>query len=587
MSDGAPQHTPVEDFGQTPAASANTGNPEDLAAAREHGWTEDSALDYNAFNAPTSDSNPTWASSAKVYEWDGEEGDVGPADAELEAQLFEGEHNRAGTALDHIMNFSATVEGPQTYDPISSFENAGLHPQVLANVKLCQYETMTVIQGYCIPIILAGHDLVAVAQTGSGKTAAYLIPIISKLMGKVRKLQGPRSKGGVRVRAEPLVVIVVPTRELAQQIFDEARRLCYRSMLRPVCAYGGIPMGINLQELGKGCDLLIGTPGRLQDLMDKPDVLSMKRVKFTVIDEADEMLHTDWEQEMSKIMGGGDMNEDPDHAYLMFSATFPKESRAAARMYMAEDFIRVRIGRAGSTHKNVAQDIIFVERNSKKQALYDILMARPPCRTLVFCNSRPAVEELDDYLWNRSIPTVFMHGGRSQLEREDAMRRFKGEKFHVLIATNVFGRGIDIPQVNHVVNYDLPGTEYGGISEYIHRIGRTGRIGHKGQATSFYNERNEDIAPALVNILLETEQEVPDFLLEFKPEDGKAEFVDDVTDDEDEISEPTYVTAAGNGDASGEPASPAAAEGGWGTGDAAEAEAPTIDAWASAPSAAW
>lgn len=196
------------------------------------------------------------------------------------------------------------------------FDTAGLHPQVLANVQLCNYDRITVIQGYCIPIILSGHDLVAVAQTGSGKTAAYLIPIISKLMGKVRKLQGPRpAMKGARVRAEPLVVIVVPTRELAQQIFDEARRLCYRSMLRPVCAYGGIPMSSNLQELAKGCDLLIGTPGRLQDLMDKPDILSMKRVKFTVIDEADEMLQGDWEDEMNKIMGGGGKFQFPPFVF--------------------------------------------------------------------------------------------------------------------------------------------------------------------------------------------------------------------------------------------------------------------------------
>lgn len=196
------------------------------------------------------------------------------------------------------------------------FEDAGLHPQVLANVKMCNYESTTAIQAYCIPIIQAGHDLVAVAQTGSGKTAAYLVPIISKLMGKVRKLQGPRPINGSRVRAEPLVVIVVPTRELAQQIFDEARRLCYRSMLRPVCSYGGIPIGINLQELGKGCDLLIGTPGRLQDLMNKADVLSMRRVKFTVIDEADEMLSGDWDDEMAKIMGGGGKSTVPCRRFL-------------------------------------------------------------------------------------------------------------------------------------------------------------------------------------------------------------------------------------------------------------------------------
>jgi ATP-dependent RNA helicase DDX3X len=466
-----------------------------------------------------------------------------------------------------------------------------LHPQVLANVKACNYDHTTVIQGYCIPIILAGHDLVAVAQTGSGKTAAYLVPIISKLMGKVRKLQGPRPVNGNRVRAEPLVVIVVPTRELAQQIFDEARRLCYRSMLRPVCSYGGIPIGINLQELGKGCDLLIGTPGRLQDLMNKADVLSMRRVKFTVIDEADEMLSGDWDDDMAKIMGGGgkfihsiasktkinnvlDANEDPDHAYLMFSATFPKEARKVARAYMAEDFIRVRIGRAGSTHKNVSQDIIFVERNQKKQALYDLLMSRDACRTLVFCNSKGAVEELDDYLYNRKIPTIFMHGDRSQLERQDAMRRFKGKQPLVLIATNVFGRGIDVPQVNHVVCYDLPGVEYGGISEYIHRIGRTGRIGHKGNATSFYNEKNEELAPFLVNILLETGQTVPDFLESFKPESGIAEFEDDLTDDDDDTSDPGYVTAPG-ADAFTE--APAAADA-WGTA-APAATAEAADAW--------
>lgn len=456
---------------------------------------------------------------------------------------------------------------------------------------MCNYEHTTAIQAYCIPIIMAGHDLVAVAQTGSGKTAAYLVPIISKLMGKVRKLQGPRPVNGNRVRAEPLVVIVVPTRELAQQIFDEARRLCYRSMLRPVCSYGGIPIGINLQELGKGCDLLIGTPGRLQDLMNKADVLSMRRVKFTVIDEADEMLSGDWDDDMAKIMGGGgkcihsvashtntnnvsDANEDPDHAYLMFSATFPKEARKVARAYMAEDSIRVRIGRAGSTHRNVTQDIIFVERNQKKQALYDLLMSRPACRTLVFCNSKGAVEELDDYLYNRKIPTIFMHGDRSQLERQDAMRRFKGKQPLVLIATNVFGRGIDVPQVNHVVCYDLPGVEYGGISEYVHRIGRTGRIGHKGYATSFYNEKNEDLAPFLANILLETGQTVPDFLESFKPEGDVAEFVDDLTDDEDDNSDPGYVTAPG-ADAFAE--APVAADA-WGTA-APAATAEAADAW--------
>lgn len=167
------------------------------------------------------------------------------------------------------------------------FEDAGLHPIVLENVKCCGYEKTTAVQAYCIPAVLAGRDIVAVAQTGSGKTAAYLVPVVSKLMGKATKLRGPRpdirapdyNPDVNKTRAEPLVIIVCPTRELAQQIFDEARRITYRSMLRPVCCYGGVPVKMNLQELGKGCDILIATAGRLVDLMDKPHVLTMNRVK--------------------------------------------------------------------------------------------------------------------------------------------------------------------------------------------------------------------------------------------------------------------------------------------------------------------
>lgn len=292
--------------------------------------------------------------------------------------------------------------------------------------------------------------------------------------------------------------------------------------------------------------------------------------------------------QLKRMLTIPDTNEDPDHAYLLFSATFPKESRKVAKTYMNPDAIRVRIGRAGSTHKNVSQDIIFVERNMKKQALRDLLMSRDACRTLIFCNSKGGVEELDDYLYNEGFPTLFMHGDRSQLEREDAMRNFKTKKNGILIATNVFGRGIDVPQVNHVICYDLPGVEYGGISEYIHRIGRTGRIGHKGHATSFYNERNEELAPALVNILLETEQPVPDFLEQFKPESGQPDFTEDVTDDEEE-AEPGYVTAGGAGAGAGAGAFSEAPADAWGTGAAASTTvAAEADAWgASTGDAAW
>lgn len=200
---------------------------------------------------------------------------------------------------------------------------------MVENVKLAGYDIPTPIQQYCMPAVKLGHDIVACAQTGnkvsalkilvtnpydigSGKTAAFLVPIISKLMGKAKKLTAPRPnpvtyQEGItpRVRAEPLVLIVCPSRELATQIFDEARRFCYRSMLRPCVVYGGGPVGEQIKQLQKGCDIIIGTPGRLVDFINSPEVLTLKRLKYMVIDEADEMLQSDWDTELQQIMSGG------------------------------------------------------------------------------------------------------------------------------------------------------------------------------------------------------------------------------------------------------------------------------------------
>lgn len=209
---------------------------------------------------------------------------------------------------------------------------------MLENVKLAGYTVPTPIQQYCMPAVKLGHDIVACAQTGtrcqsrfkqiwladlcnslgSGKTAAFLVPIISKLMGKAKKLAAPRPNPATyeegitpQVRAEPLVLIVCPSRELATQIFDEARRFCYRSMLRPCVVYGGGPIREQVRQLQKGCDVLIGTPGRLVDFIGRPEILTLKRLKYMVIDEADEMLQADWEEELNKIMSGGGKSKFP------------------------------------------------------------------------------------------------------------------------------------------------------------------------------------------------------------------------------------------------------------------------------------
>lgn len=311
-------------------------------------------------------------------------------------------------------------------------------------------------------------------------------------MGKAKKLAAPRptpneAADGARVRAEPLVAIVVPARELAIQIFNETRKFCYRSMLRPCVVYGGGPIRDQIANIQRGCDILIGSPGRLIDLMERPDILSFRRVQYMVIDEADEMLHADWEEEFNKILGGGGRREH-SHArriyltlaieqdesnvkYMLFSATFPTAIRKLAKTHLAENFIRIRVGRIGSSHENIKQDIVFVDPSLKRQALLDLLRTLKPARTIIFVNSKVTADQLDDFLYNNDFPCTSMHSDRTQREREDAIRAFRSGNTPLLITTGVTARGIDVRNVMHVVNYDLPKMDHGGIQEYVHRIG--------------------------------------------------------------------------------------------------------------------
>ncbi|KXG46145.1 uncharacterized protein PGRI_050010 [Penicillium griseofulvum] len=501
--------------------------------ARDKGWTDPVPFEYS--DLANSKDHRDWAGVAARYEWKDEYGDVGPAVPELEDQLFRGELIiRPGAKLDELNSYQVNIESPNEITAVTEWANFGLHPVMLENVRLCGYEQPTAVQSYAIPAVLSNMDLIAVAQTGSGKTGAFLIPILSKLMGKARKLAAPRPNTAERfnpredaVRAEPLVLIVCPTRELATQIFDEARRLCYRSMLRPCVVYGGAPSRLQREELQKGCDILIATPGRLIDFMEQTHVLSLRRVRYTVIDEADEMLDSGWEDEFKKIMSGGDMNEDDDHRYLMFSATFNKEFRKLAKQYLNQDHVRLRVGRAGSSHHNVVQNVHWIDKDKKMRAIYDLLISMPPVRTLIFVNSKEQVDFVDDYLYNSGMPTTSIHSGRTQREREDAMRAFRTAKCPIMVATGVSARGLDVINVLHVVNYDLPSAIHGGITEYIHRIGRTARIGNEGVATSFYNERDEGIAEDLVKILVECNQTVPEFLEAYRPEGDVLDFDDD------------------------------------------------------------
>ncbi|KAK4154854.1 P-loop containing nucleoside triphosphate hydrolase protein [Chaetomidium leptoderma] len=509
-----------------PDTGSNNMNAKPQAPA---GWVQATAYDYNSYS---NDGGHEWDSNARVYEWNGDEGEnnIGPEHPALEAELFGDPKNRARQGLDFstIASIKLCQEGPTRVDPIANFKDAGLHPAMLRNVELAGYEVPTPIQRYCLPAIFLGHDVIGIAQTGSGKTGAYLIPILSKLMGKAKKLAAPRPnpatfQEGVDqpMRAEPLVVVVVPTRELAVQIFNEARKFCYRTMLRPCVVYGGGAARDQEQQLQKGCDVLIATPGRLVHFMEKPQVLTLRRVRYMVIDEADELLDDDWKEQLDKIMSGGEQ-EEGNLNYMLFSATFPKAARELAKTHLAETHVRLRVGRAGSSHGNIKQSIIYVDPSLKKQALIDLIKSLPPTRTIIFVNWKRTAEEVDDYLFNLGMPCTSMHADRNQREREAAMRGFRSGQWPILIATGVTARGIDVRNIMHVINFDLPSMDHGGIEEYTHRIGRTGRIGHRGLATSFYSDRDEPIASVLTRTLMETNQEVPDFLQSYVPEGASA-----------------------------------------------------------------
>ncbi|KAI1771718.1 DEAD-domain-containing protein [Hypoxylon cercidicola] len=568
---------------QTAAHSASM-NPSQDALDK---WGKPLAFNYDETDAQRAERE--WGGNAAVYEWEGEEGDIGPENPTLEVMLFgppEERQSTAGLDISKIEEIRVYQEGNVRIEPIFKFQDAGLHPAMLKNVLMSGYTTPTPIQKYCIPAINMGHDLIAIAQTGSGKTAAYLVPILNQLMGKAKKLAAPRPsprefEAGTAqfMRAEPLVLVVCPTRELAIQIFDQARKFCYRTMLRPCVVYGGGPMREQMQQIGRGCDLLIGTPGRLIDVMQRSHALSLRRLRYMVIDEADEMLEQDWQDELEKLMSGGEQDEG-NVKYMLFSATFPGALRRLAKRHLAEDHLRVRVGRIGSTHANIKQDVIFVKQGLKKEALSDLIFSLSPGRTIIFVNSKRTADEVDDYLFNRGLPSTSMHADRTQSEREDAMRAFRAGKTPLLVATGVSARGIDVQNVINVINYDLPSPDHGGIQEYIHRIGRTGRIGHTGTATSFYTDRDEGIAPDLTATLMDTQQPVPDFLQQYIPDgvDPKTfKIEDDNSDDED--------PSGGDGGWGGDdaPGGDGAADAGWGSESkvGSKAKAPADDGWAS------
>ena len=348
----------------------------------------------------------------------------------------------------------------------TTFAELGLNEQILAGVESLGFSTPTPVQAGAIPEVLAGRDVVASAQTGTGKTAAFALPTLQRIAGKTGK--GPHA------------LVVTPTRELAAQIDNVVKVVCEQTGQRAVIVMGGARFEKQIKQLERGCDLLVATPGRLLDLMEHNHV-SLSGVEVLVLDEADRMLDMGFWPSVRRIM-----HALPEkHQTLLFSATIPPSIKSTIDAMLHEPAV-VEISRVGETADTVEEHLCPVTQAQKPELLRALLEAggaagEKPERVLVFCRTKHRVDDVSKMLKNAQVKVDVMHADRTQKERERALERFREGKVQVLVATDVMSRGIDVAGVDAVVNFDVPMDP----EDYVHRIGRTGRAGATGHAYTF------------------------------------------------------------------------------------------------------
>ncbi|KAL1409864.1 ATP-dependent RNA helicase ded1 [Vanrija albida] len=480
------------------------------AAADDGGWGAPRPANNNrSFERGTAPGVGAWRDGQHI---------TGARNPRLEKELYgeegDGTHQSTGINFDKYADIPVEATGTGVPEPVIEFKPP-IDPVLLENIAYARYSTPTPVQKYSIPIVALNRDLMACAQTGSGKTGGFLFPILSALFTYGPSAPPPdnQSYGYSRKKAYPTALILAPTRELVSQIHEEARKFAYRSWVRPAVVYGGADIGQQIRQLDRGCDLLSATPGRLVDLIERGRI-SLANVKYLVLDEADRMLDMGFEPQIRRIVEGEDMPGVHDRQTLMFSATFPKEIQMLARTFL-KDYIFLSVGRVGSTSENITQRIEYVDDHDKRSLLLDLLLAEQSNGLiLVFVETKRMADSLCDFLCSQRHNATSIHGDRTQREREAALYAFRTGRAPILVATAVAARGLDIPNVTHVILYDLP-TD---VAEYTHRIGRTGRAGNTGTSTAFFNRGNLAIGRDLIELLKEANQEVPQWLVDISSE---------------------------------------------------------------------
>ncbi len=366
---------------------------------------------------------------------------------------------------------------------LSDFENLGLDENLLRSIQKLGFETPTPIQMQAIPALLAGRDLMGQAQTGTGKTAAFVLPLLQRM------------QHGPNVQA----LILAPTRELAIQVTKAAAQMAQDKALRVMTVYGGQAYSLQIRQLKQGVDVVVGTTGRVMDLIRK-DLLDISHVQYLVLDEADEMLEMGFLEDVESILQGIPAGRQT----ALFSATLPKEIRRLADQYL-NDPLEITIESKQRTVSETDQRFCLVRQDNKPAALVNLLEMEDISGALIFTRTRASAQNLADDLKGRGYAAEALHGDMDQTKREKVLGAFRKHLINIVVATDVAARGLDIQGLSHVFNYDAPND----ADDYLHRVGRTGRAGGKGIAITFFTPRERGLLKSIEHYTRQPMTELP------------------------------------------------------------------------------
>ncbi|CAG0916395.1 unnamed protein product [Notodromas monacha] len=389
-----------------------------------------------------------------------------------------------------------TVKGKNCPKPIKAWSQAVADRKILDALKRFKFETPTPIQSQALPAIMSGRDVMGIAKTGSGKTLAFLLPMFRHIVA-----QPPLEEGDGAIS-----IIMAPTRELCMQIGKDCRKFAKSLGIRAVCVYGGTGISEQIAELKRGAEVIVCTPGRMIDMLaaNNGRVTNLRRVTFIVLDEADRMFDMGFEPQVMRIID----NVRPDRQTVLFSATFPRQMEALARRILTKP-IEIQVGGRSVVCKDVKQEVVVLEEEEKFYKLLELLgMYYEQGSVLVFVDKQDSADKLLTDLMKHSYSCMALHGGIDQFDRDSTIVDFKAKKFNLLVATSVAARGLDVPGLILVVNYDCPNH----YEDYVHRCGRTGRAGNAGFAYTFVTPDQEKLAGELHRALELSEVPIPEAL---------------------------------------------------------------------------